>query len=718
MTRAPPFDWRRWALLAAVALAVVAVWRSGLLAALDLEQLKSRQHQLEALVAARPWQAVATYFSLYVLVTALSIPGAAIMTLAGGAIFGLVAGTVVVSFASTIGATMAFLAARFVFRDALRARYSSQMQRFDAGIERDGAFYLFTLRLVPLFPFFVVNLLAGMSAIRTATFYWVSQLGMLPATIAFVFAGTRLARLESPSDVLSPGLIAAFAAIGLLPLLMRRVLRMLAARRALRGHRRPRRFDYNLIAIGGGSAGLVSAYIGAAVQAKVALVERQRMGGDCLNTGCVPSKALIRTSRLLAEARNSAHFGVRRMHVEFDFAEAMQRVRRVIADVEPHDSAERYRGLGVDVVQGDARFVSPWEIEVDGRRMSARSIIIATGARPRVPDLPGLDQVDFLTSDTVWDLRALPRRLLVLGGGPVGCELAQCFARLGSRVTVVQKGGRLLPREDEDAAEALQAQLLQEGVQLALGHRALRVSRDRDGGRLHCVRDDGGEVVFDFDRLLVALGRQPNTEGLGIEALGLRIADDGTVETDDRQRSTLPHILVAGDVAGPFQFTHVAAHQAWFAAVNGLLAPFWSFATDYRVIPWATFTDPEIARVGLSEQEARRQGVEYEVTRYGTDDLDRAIADGATGGFVKVLTVAGRDRILGASIVGAHAGELIHEFVLAMRHGLGLDKLLSTIHVYPTFSEANKYAAGNWKRAHAPKTVLRLARRFFAWRRR
>jgi pyruvate/2-oxoglutarate dehydrogenase complex dihydrolipoamide dehydrogenase (E3) component/uncharacterized membrane protein YdjX (TVP38/TMEM64 family) len=711
------FDWRRWALLAFIAGVLLLVWQSGLLAELDLERLKARQGDLAEWVAARPWQAGVIYFAVYVLVTALSIPGAAIMTLAGGAIFGLVTGTIIVSFASTIGASLAFLVSRFVLRDALRTRYAAQMRSFDAGIERDGPFYLFTLRLVPLFPFFVVNVLAGLSAIRLLTFYWVSQVGMLPATVAFVYAGTQLARLQSPADVLSPGLIAAFVAIGLLPLVMRWVLRVLQSRRALRGHRRPRRFDYNLIAIGGGSAGLVTAYIGAAVKAKVALVERHRLGGDCLNTGCVPSKALIRTSRLLAEARNSAHYGVRRMDVEFDFAEAMARVRQVIAKIEPHDSVERYQGLGVDVVQGDACFVSPWEIEVDGRRISARSIVIATGARPRVPDLPGLDQVDHVTSDTVWNLRVLPARLLVLGGGPVGCELAQCFARLGSQVTVVQKGPRLLPREDADASEALQAQLLREGLTLALGHRAVRASRDGEGGVLHCMLDGDSEVAIGFDCLLLALGRQPNTEGLGIEQLGLRVADDGTVETDDRQRSTLPHILVAGDVAGPYQFTHVASHQAWFASVNGLLAPFWSFKTDYRVIPWATFTEPEVARVGLSEDEARKQGIEFELTRYGIDDLDRAIADGAAEGYVKVLTVPGRDRILGATIVGAHAGELIHEFVLAMRHGLGLNKLLSTIHVYPTFSEANKYAAGNWKRAHAPARALRMAERLFTWRR-
>jgi pyruvate/2-oxoglutarate dehydrogenase complex dihydrolipoamide dehydrogenase (E3) component/uncharacterized membrane protein YdjX (TVP38/TMEM64 family) len=706
----------RWAIAALVIALVAAALLSGAGDALTLEQLKTRQAELQAWTRANIWLAVLLYFVVYVLVTALSIPGAAVMTLAGGALFGLLPGTVIVSFASTIGATLAFLVARFLLRQPLRDRYGERLKTFDQGIERDGAFYLFTLRLVPLFPFFMINLLTGLTALRTWTFFWVSQLGMLPGTVVYVYAGTQLARIESPSDVLSPGLVGAFVLIGLMPLLMRWLARWLQGRRVYRGHRKPRSFHYNLVVIGAGSAGLVTSYIGAAVKAKVALIEKHRMGGDCLNTGCVPSKALIRSARLLAEARDAGRFGLEGAELKFDFATVMERVQEVIRKIEPHDSIERYTQLGVEVIEGSARLVSPWEVEVDGRRLSARSIVIATGARPLVPRLPGLDAVEYLTSDTLWTLRELPRRLVVLGGGPIGAELAQCFARFGSEVTIVEMAPRLLPREDADAAAEVESRFRAEGLRLATGHRAVRVESGDDGQHLVCERE-GVEIALPFDRLLVALGRHANVEGFGLEELGVALSERGTVAVDGLLRTNFPNIYACGDVAGPYQFTHVASHQAWYAAVNSLLAPFWSFSADYRVIPWATFTEPEVARVGLSEDEARARGIACEVTKYGIDDLDRAIADGAEHGFVKVLTVPGKDKILGATIVGAEAGNLVAEFVLAMKHGLGLNKILGTIHIYPTMMEANKYAAGNWKRAHAPQGALRLAERVFAWRR-
>ncbi len=482
--------------------------------------------------------------------------------------------------------------------------------------------------------------------------------------------------------------------------------------------RRPRRFDYNLIVIGAGSAGLVASYIAATVNARVLLIEKHRMGGDCLNTGCVPSKALLRTARLLAEARESSHYGVRAMKVDFDFAEAMERVQRVIARIEPHDSVERYTSLGVEVIKGEARIVSPWEVEVDGRRLSAREIVLATGAGPLVPAIDGLDDVEFVTSDTVWSLRELPRRLVVLGGGPIGCELTQCFARMGSDVTQVERSSRLLSREDADASAAVASRFAREGVRMAVDHEAVRArgSGSGKGGVLVCMHN-GEEVEFEFDVLLVALGRSPNVAGFGLEDVGVRLTDKGTVAIDEFTRTSVPSIRACGDVAGPYQFTHFASHQAWYASVNALIAPFWRFKADYRVIPWTTFTEPEVARVGLSEDEARNQGVAFEVTRYGIDELDRAIADGAATGYVKVLTEPGRDRIIGVCIVGAHAGELLAEFVLAMKHGIGLNKILGTIHVYPTMAEANKYVAGNWKRAHAPQRLLRWAQKFFRWRR-
>ncbi|MGD9387955.1 MAG: FAD-dependent oxidoreductase [Gammaproteobacteria bacterium] len=707
----------RWLVLALLAALLVLLWTSGAGDALTLERLKAQQTALQDWTTARPLLASLLYGLLYVGVVALSIPGAAVMTLAGGAVFGFLHGLVLVSFASTIGATLAFLVARYLLRAPLRRRYGKRLQAIDAGIHRDGAFYLFMLRLVPLFPFFLINLLAGLTALRTRTFFWVSQLGMLPGTAVYVYAGTQLARIEAPGDVFSPGLLAAFALIGLMPLASRWLARWLQGRRVYRGHRRPQSFDYNLAVIGAGAAGLVTAYIGSAVKARVALIERDRMGGDCLNTGCVPSKALIRSARLVAEARAGEHYGLDRADLSFDFGRVMDRVREVIQRIEPHDSVERYTGLGVDVLQGQGRLVSPWEIEVDGRRISARNIVIATGARPLVPALPGLDAVEYLTSESLWDLRELPGRLVVLGGGPIGVELAQCFARFGSEVTVVEMAPRLLPREDEDAAGLLAACLRAEGVRLATSHRAVRVATAADGLALVCEHE-GTETTLPFDRLLIALGRQPNTRGFGLEELGVAVEDKGTVAVDGLLRTNFPNIYACGDVAGPYQFTHVAAHQAWYAAVNALAAPFWSFRADYRVIPWAIFTDPEVARVGLSEAEAKDQDIDYEVTRYDLAELDRAIADGAARGFVKVLTPPGKDRILGATVVGPEAGNLVAEFVLAMKHGLGLNKLLGTIHVYPTLMEANKYAAGEWKRAHAPAAALRLAERFFAWRRR
>jgi pyruvate/2-oxoglutarate dehydrogenase complex dihydrolipoamide dehydrogenase (E3) component/uncharacterized membrane protein YdjX (TVP38/TMEM64 family) len=706
----------KWTLAIVLVAVVVVAWRSGWLAQLDLAALKAHQGELQAWTLTNPLVAALGFLLLYIAVAGASLPGAAILTLAGGAVFGLVEGALLVSFGSSIGATLAFLASRFLFRDSLQSRYGDRLAGFNEGIAREGAFYLFTLRLVPVVPFFLVNLLAGLTTLPARTFYWVSQVGMLPGTIAYVFAGTQLARIDSLRGILSPGLIAAFAVLGLMPLLMRRISQWLVARRVYRGHRKPAKFDYNLIVIGAGSAGLVSAYIGSAVKAKVALIERHRMGGDCLNTGCVPSKALIRSARLVAEARAGRRYGLADTELSVDFAQVMQRVQSVVKQVEPHDSVDRYRGLGVDVIRGEAQLVSPWEVEVDGRRISGRSIILATGARPLVPAIPGLEKVDFQTSDTLWDLRELPRRLVVLGGGPIGCELAQTFARLGSEVTQVEMAPRLLPREDADAADEVARAFAAEGIRVAAAHKALRIERHGDGGRLICEYQ-GNEVAFEFDQILLALGRKANVEGFGLNLLAVQLSSRGTIAADGLLRTNYPNIYVCGDATGPFQFTHVAAHQAWYASVNALLSPFWSFQVDYRVIPWATFTDPEVARVGLSEDEANQRGIAHEVTRYGIDDLDRAIADSAAHGFVKVLTVPGKDRILGATIVGAHAGELLAEFVLAMKHGIGLNKLLGTIHIYPTMAEANKYAAGVWKRNHAPQAALRLAERFFRWRR-
>jgi len=683
---------------------------------LRLEYLKARRDALEAYFLSRPWQTAAAYFAIYVAVTGLSLPGAAVLTLAGGAVFGLLWGTVIVSFASSIGATLAFLASRFLFRDAVQRRFGANLHAVNRGIERDGPFYLFTLRLVPLFPFFAINLLMGLTPIRTGLYYLVSQVGMLPGTLVYVNAGRELGRVESLAGLLSPGLIAAFVLLGVFPLAAKKTLEWARGRRALRGVPRPRRFDRNLIVIGAGSAGLVAAYIAAAVRAKVTLVEKHRMGGECLNTGCVPSKALIRSARFVAEAKRAREYGMRSASVEFDFAEVMERVQRVIRAVEPHDSAERYTRLGVECVPGEARVVSPYAVEVNGRTLTARNIVIATGSTPSVPAIPGIEEVGYLTSDTVWDLRELPRRLLVLGGGPIGCELAQCFARFGSAVTLVQRGARLLPREDAEFSAMLAGAFRAEGIDLRLEHTAVAFRR-APAGHVAVCEHDGGRVEIPFDRVLVALGRRANVTGFGLETFGIGTTADGGIEVDEYLRTRIPTIYACGDVAGPFRFTHVASHQAWYASVNALFGGLRRFRADYAVIPWCTFTEPEIARVGLNERDARARGIAYEATTYDLADLDRAIADSEARGLVKVLSVPGKDRILGATIAGSHAGEIIAEYVAAMRHGLGLNKILSTIHIYPTFAEANKYAAGAWKRAHAPEGMLRLLERYHAWRR-
>jgi pyruvate/2-oxoglutarate dehydrogenase complex dihydrolipoamide dehydrogenase (E3) component/uncharacterized membrane protein YdjX (TVP38/TMEM64 family) len=661
------------------------------------------------------------FFVVYVAATALSLPGALILTLAGGALFGLVAGTVIVSFASSIGATLAFLASRYLLRDSVQARFGARLAEIDRGIEREGAFYLFTLRLVPLIPFFAINLLMGLTRMKTLTFYATSQLGMLAGTLAYVNAGTQIARIESLAGLLSPALVGSFVLLGVLPLAAKKVVDAIKARKvyAKWAHLRPKAYDRNLVVIGAGAAGLVTSYIAAAVKAKVTLVEAHKMGGDCLNYGCVPSKALIKTATLARQMRHAADYGLAPAQPGIDFAQVMDRVARVVRDIEPHDSVERYTQLGVDVVQGRARITSPWHVEVTGedgskQTLSTRSIVVATGAAPFVPPLPGLDDVGYLTSDTLWGLRELPKRLVVLGGGPIGCELAQSFARLGSQVTQVEMLPRIMVREDEEVSAYAQRALEADGVAVLTGHKALRCER-RGDTKLIVVQAGGAEREIEFDALLCAVGRSARLKGFGLEDLGVPVGR--TVQVDEYLQTNYPNILAAGDVAGPFQFTHTAAHQAWYASVNALFGSLKKFRADYSVIPWATFIDPEVARVGLNEQDAKAQGVAYEVTRYGIDDLDRAIADSAAHGWVKVLTVPGKDRILGVTIVGVHAGDLLAEYVLAMKHGLGLNKILGTIHTYPTLAEANKYAAGEWKRAHQPKKLLEWVAKYHAWRR-
>jgi pyruvate/2-oxoglutarate dehydrogenase complex dihydrolipoamide dehydrogenase (E3) component/uncharacterized membrane protein YdjX (TVP38/TMEM64 family) len=710
-------DRKKLLLLALIAAAIAAFFIFDLKQFLSLEFFQASRDRIDAFYAAHPWQTAAAYFVIYVAVTALSLPGAVIMTLAGGAIFGVAVGTVLVSFAASIGATAAFLVSRFLLRDWVRARFGERIRAIDDGIAREGAFYLFAMRLVPIFPFWLINLAMGLTAIRTWTFYWVSQLGMLAGTVVYVYAGTQLGQFR-----ISAGLIAAFVLLGIFPLLAKKVLDVIKARKvyARWEAQRPQRYDYNMVVIGAGSAGLVSAYIAAATKAKVALVEKHRMGGDCLNTGCVPSKALIRSAKLLSHIARSKEFGIASASAEFDFAEVMERVQRVVKTVEPHDSVERYTGLGVEVVEGTATITSPWTVQVrtaaGPKTLTTKNIVIAAGARPFVPPIPGLADIGYLTSDTVWSLRAQPKRIVVLGGGPIGSELTQAFARLGSEVTQVEMLPRILIREDPEVSKLVQARFEAEGIRVLVGHKAKQFLVE-DGEKILIAEHAGQDVCIPFDAVLVAVGRVANTAGYGLEELGIGTTKARTVETDEYLQTLYPNIFACGDVAGPFQFTHTAAHQAWYAAVNALFGAFRRFKADYRVIPWTTFTEPEVARVGLNEQEANEKNVAYMATVYGIDDLDRAIADEEAHGFVKVLTAPGTDRILGVTIAGEHAGDLLAEYVLAMKHGLGLNKILGTIHTYPTLAEANKYAAGNWKRGTVTQGQWAFLAAFQAWRR-
>jgi len=714
---------KKLAIIAALLMAASVFYLFDLHHVLTLEGIKAAQGQIEAWRQDAPLATAAVYFLLYVLVTALSLPGAAVMTLAGGAVFGLIIGTIIISFASTIGATLAFLVARFLLRDSVQKRFGDRLAKINEGVRREGAFYLFTLRLVPVFPFFVINLVMGLTPMKAATFYWVSQLGMLAGTIVYVNAGTQLAAIDSLSGILSPGLLASFVVLGFFPLLANRVVDRVKRYRVYRRYKKPARFDRNLVVIGAGAAGLVTAYIGAAVKAKVTLIEAEKMGGDCLNYGCVPSKAIIKSAKLAQQIRHADRYGLTPSEPALSFRQVMARVHGVIAQVAPHDSVERYSGLGVEVLQGYATLIDPWTVEIklhDGssKRLTTRAVVIAAGARPFVPPLPGLAEVGYLTSDTLWQALAdrdqVPPRLVVLGGGPIGCELSQAFARLGSRVWQIQTGNRLLVREDPEVSELAMAALAGDGVEILTGHKALRCQREGER-KVLVLQHNGEEKRLEFDELICAVGRVARLAGYGLEQLG--IPTERTVVTNEYLETLYPNIFAAGDVAGPYQFTHTAGHQAWYAAVNALFGGWWKFKVDYRVIPWTTFISPEVARVGLNEQEAKEKGVAYEVTRFAIDDLDRAIADSATQGFVKVLTVPGKDRILGVTIVGEHGGDLLAEFVLAMKHGLGLNKILGTIHTYPTLAEANKYAAGQWKKEHAPQQLLAWLEKYHAWMR-
>jgi pyruvate/2-oxoglutarate dehydrogenase complex dihydrolipoamide dehydrogenase (E3) component/uncharacterized membrane protein YdjX (TVP38/TMEM64 family) len=700
-------------ILIAIGAIIWAFQHFGITSYLNLAELKAQQGRLQGFYIHNQLAFVSIYFVIYVITTALSIPGATILTLAGGAIFGLWQGTIIVSFASTVGATVAFLISRIFFQAAIEKRFKDTFRKINAGVENEGAFYLFTLRLVPLFPFFLINLTMGLTTLKTWTFYWVSQLGMLAGTIVYVNAGEQLSQIESLKDIMSFDLIFAFSLLGLFPLVAKKIIDMLKAGKVYRPYKKPKKFEYNMLVIGAGAAGLVTSYISAAVKARVGLIEKHKMGGDCLNTGCVPSKALLKSAKAMHTINNAGAYGIKTNgSAQVDFPAVMQRVHEVITKIEPHDSIERYTDLGVECITGAAKIISPWEVEVNGKVLTTKNITIATGARPFVPQIKGLSDIDYLVSDNLWEIKELPEHLVVLGAGPIGLEMALAFVRLGSKVTVIQRSDRVMNKEDVDIAEVVQAQLIKEGIEFLFNHNVIEVTAE------HIVCETlSGKVQVPYGRVLVAVGRAANTSGFGLEELGVELNENKTVKVNEYMQTNFPNIYACGDVAGPFQLTHMASHQAWYCAVNGLFSPFKKFAVDYSVVPWVTYLDPEVAHVGATEEDLKAMGQPYDVIKYDVSDLDRAIADSVDHGVVKVLVSSSSDSILGVSIVAQNAGELITEFISAMKHGKGLNSILSTIHSYPTMSEANKYAAGVWKKKTAPQKLLTYVEKFHTWRR-
>ena len=710
--------------MALIALLIVGFFALGLDQHFSLDGARAAVAEFESLKTQNPLLLGLAFFAVYCVMSTLSIPGAVWITLASGALFGLVWGTVIVSFASSLGATGAMLVARYILRDHVISRYGQKMEPFLSGMQKDGLSYLLSLRLLPIVPYFLINLAMGLTTMRWPVFYIASQIGMLPGTIIFVNAGAQLGQIRSLDDVTSPGLIFSLCLLALLPIVGRVGATKYAQARRLRGFKRPKIFDRDLLVIGAGAAGLSAAYAGSLSHAKTTLIEVDEMGGDCLNRGCVPSKALI------AAARKSP---------KTDFSAAMAGVEQAITAIAPHDSVERYTSLGVEVLRGRARFIDPWQVEIttpaEKKTLSARRFVIATGAKPFIPPISGLEDVGYVTTDSLWDCLASwkngpPSPFIVLGGGPIGCELAQAMSQLGADVTVVEAQPHLLGVEDLAVSQALEAGLARAGVTVLTNATAQSCRPDKSagdksrGGHLQVAikAEDGSTSSKDipFALLLVAVGRRPDFSSLGIE--GFDLLQEGKLPVDRHQRTRLDHIYAAGDAVSRLQFTPVAGNQGWIAAANALFAPFVRLRPEQKLIPRVTFSDPEIARVGLNQKEADADNISYESTRFPFDEIDRSLVartqkPHAADGWIEVLTVPGRDKIIGVTIVGDGAGEMIALFTLAMSRGMGLKHLMSIIYAYPTVTEAARYAAAAWRKAHSPGWIEGPLMRYHEWRR-
>lgn len=678
---------------------------------LQLETITSLLPDLRLYVEKNYILALAGFSLIYVVMTALSFPGASLLTLVAGALFGLVAGTILVSLMSTIGATLAFLTSRYLFRDSIKNRFLEAYTRINKGIDSEGSFYLLSLRLAPIVPFYLVNLLMGLTSMNVWRYYIISQIGMLPGTIVYVYAGVEIGKIQSLSDILSGTVFLSLLAFSVMPLIVKFLLSSYKNKRIYRPYKKPKHFEYNIVVIGGGAAGLVTSYISSALKARVALIEKHKMGGDCLNYGCVPSKSLLSMAKRVYELKTASRLGLSAPTGDVDFSKVMAHIKSSIQKIEPNDSVERYSQLGVECFLGNAQILSPYEIQVGDKVLTTKNIVIATGAEPFVP--PIKDLKIYITSETLWTLKELPKKLNIIGGGAIGCEMAQAFAHLGSHVNLIERGSRLLEKSEIEASQAMIEILSKIGVNILLNS---EVRAQTESGLV--VKSQAcDEQHIEADHVLIAVGRKPRIEGFGLEKLGITKNALGFLDHNEFLQTKFPNILICGDVAGPLQLTHVASHQAGYATLNALFAPFKAWKEDLSCIPQVVYTSPEVGQVGLTEDAAKKQNISYHVTHFNIHELDRAICEDKNYGFVKIITREGSDKILGATIVCDRAGDILSEITLAMRHGLGLKKIFSTVHPYPSWSEATKFAAGRWQMAHKPEWALQFLKRYFQWRR-
>lgn len=686
-----------------------------------LAYFRSQHAAIHAQYAEQPWYAALVFIVIYIPVAATSLPGGALMTLAAGAFFGALWGTVVISIASTIAATITFLGSRFWFRDLIQNKFSDSLRLINSGIERDGALYLFLIRLTPLFPFFVVNVVMGLTPIPTLTFIWVSQIGMIPVTAILVNAGTEVAALDDLSGLLSPGLVASLIFCGVLPLLGRKLAAYLRSRRLLRRYAKPKQFDCNLICLGGSKAAIVAANAAASMKAKVMLIAPPTKPDGALVSGDALSKELVRCAQFLFETHRAHQRGIRSVRTSCDLADLVAEVQRRIADQQRY-AAEWCSKHGITCISGEPMIVSPYAVKVRDRTLTTRSIVIATGSRMSIPIIAGIEKTNYYTADTLLALRVPPRRLLVVGGGSSGCELAQLFARLGSQVTLIETQQRLLASEDADVSELLLCQFQREGIDVRLGCLAQEFTVTEDRKALLYSRTGGAQRTperVEFDELIVACGRIADTHDIGLEALGISVGDDGTVDVDEHLQTVYPNIYACGDVAAPFRFSHGAMSEASYAAFNALFR-LKRYKVNYSLMPWSALTDPEIARIGINEQEAATRAITHETAQYSYDESpDRLTATHEGEGLIKALTVPGKDKILGVTIVGPNASQLIAEFALAMAHGIGLSKMRATRHPYTGMGGVQRQATvPGWAMSgQEPIWLSRTLERFHTWQR-